>query len=529
MASLKLPVMVRRISSPALYGLATGAALSVLSISQDRGAVGLIAGIGLGLELACLPLLSVLSEPEPPYAVGLEHYRRPLRVPARRIRTLIAAIMVGIMVVLLSLLPAWYGLGLMILVGAGLAAGIYLAWQTKRKRGRHQNRIYQAAERHGPRFVIYTGRGGEGSYQLQMWVPVLERLAMPYLVVLRDPKAVAATRAATAAPVVVCPYGGDLDAVMTAGLQVAFYVNGVAENSTFVGYRQLTHVYLGHGDSDKELSVHPMHAMFDKIFVAGQAAIDRYDHAGVDIPRRKFVVVGRPQLAGLTSADKPVSQIENPRVLYAPTWRGYNAKTSLSSLPWGTQIVTALIARGVAVTFSPHPFSQQGAQERHQVAAVDQLLRHDRETTGRPHRLAAECRTGSSIDEFDNSDALITDIGSVLVDYFATGKPYAVVLAGPQSANSDIRTDVPSTSAAYLIQTTTISDQGADALAPMLDDLLYRDPLQPQRHELARYYLGSKPADDRPFLEAAANLFSDSHNQAGASDRPDQSGLSQRA
>jgi hypothetical protein len=183
----------------------------------------------------------------------------------------------------------------------------------------------------------------------------------------------------------------------------------------------------------------------------------------------------------------------------------------------------------VAVTFSPHPFSREGTQERQHVAAIDQLLRHDRSTSGRQHRLAAERGAGTSVDEFNHSDALITDIGSVLVDYFATGKPYAVVLAGPESADNNIRTEVLSTRVAYLIQATMISEQGTDALTPMLDDLLRRDPFRAQRPEMTRYYLGNNPADDRPFLEAAGNLFSDVRNPAEAPDEPGQTGLGQRA
>ena len=69
--------------------------------------------------------------------------------------------------------------------------------------------------------------------------------------------------------------------------------------------------------------------------VAGQAAIDRYDQAGVTIPASKFVIVGRPQMSPLQRADRPIAEIDPPTVLFAPTWRGYNAQTTLSSLPVG--------------------------------------------------------------------------------------------------------------------------------------------------------------------------------------------------
>lgn len=505
---MKIANLPAQLGGPVLYGLATALAVAALDVSQGHGVFAWIAGIGMGGELAALPLLTSLSEPSPPYAVGLAGYRRPIRLPSGRNQTLIGGAVVVIMVLIILLLPPWASLVWMLIAGAALAVGFAVAWRIKRNRGAHRNRIYQAVAQHAPRFVFYTGRRGEGTYQLAMWVPILERLDLPYLVVLRHPEAVTRVRSVTDAPIVVCPAGGDLDSIMVDSLRVACYVNAVAENATFVAYRQLTHIYLGHGDSDKQLSVHPMHAMFDRVFVAGQAAIERYERAGVIIPRQRFVVVGRPQLSGTHAADRPIEAIAAPRVLYAPTWRGYNRQTSLSSLSLGPEIVSALIARGAAVTFCPHPFSWQGSQERGWVATVDHLLRRDRETSGRPHRLADECRNNHAVAEFNASDALITDIGSVLVDYFATRKPYAVVVPSSRSIDT-IRTDVPSTSAAYLISAIRIDQAGTDALRGVLEDLLRADPLRDRRAEVSRYFLGAEPAGDRPFLAALRDLVCD--------------------
>ena len=310
----------------------------------------------------------------------------------------------------------------------------------------------------------------------------------------------------TSAPIVVLPTGSDLDSVIVPGLKVAFYVNGVAENSSFVNYRSLTHIYLGHGDSDKEMSVHPMHRMFDLVFVAGQAAIDRYAQAGLTISLEQFVIVGRPQMTGLEQVARPISEADPPTVLFAPTWRGYNAQTVLSSLPLGTKIVSALLDRGATVVFRPHPFSWLGAGERVEINAVDVLLAKDREATGRRHRLAGEGRGADLAADFDASDALITDVGGALVDYFATGKPYAVVLPPGQSAGT-AAADYPSTAAAYLIEYDSIRGDGRRACTDLLDQLLVTDPLADNRSKVAHYYLGDRPGDDHPFLDAVRSLI----------------------
>lgn len=487
---------------------AAGLALAVIAVLRGHGWPGVLAAVGTAGVLAGWELISTVHGPRPPEAYRLRGYRRPPSVPVGPAGRMIVGAILLIMVLLVWWTPGWIAFIGMVLAGVVLMINLALAYRDRRGRPAQRAAMRAAIMNHEPRFVIYTGRRNDASYQLAMWIPVLERLGLPYLVVLRHRDALPSTLAVTGAPVLVLPSGSDLDVIMVPGLSVAFYVNGVGENSTLVNYRNLTHIYLGHGDSDKELSVHPMHSMFDRIFVAGQAAIDRYQKAGVIIPPSKFVMVGRPQLSGLAKAERPIAEIEPPTVLYAPTWRGYNARTTLSSLPVGAAIVRALIDRGAVVSFRVHPFSWLGAGERSEVAAIDEILRQHRDASGRPHRLADENRSASVAENFDTSDALITDIGSVLIDYFATGKPYAVVLPAGHSA-ATARTDAPSTAAAYLIEYDAVRSGGPGACAGLLDDLLDRDPLADRRPPVARHYLGDHPGDDGPFLDAVRRLIGD--------------------
>ncbi|GMA86441.1 hypothetical protein GCM10025868_16910 [Angustibacter aerolatus] len=157
-----------------------------------------------------------------------------------------------------------------------------------------------------------------------MWLPALERTGRRFAVVTRGPEALAAVAEVTTAPVVSRAAWRDLDDVVVPSARVALYVNAASTNTNFVGYRRLVHVYLGHGESDKALSYHPSHAMFDRVLVAGQAAIERYGRHGIDISLDRFVVVGRPLLGAIAPAG-PRPGDDLPVVLYAPTWAGYNA------------------------------------------------------------------------------------------------------------------------------------------------------------------------------------------------------------
>ena len=95
-------------------------------------------------------------------------------------------------------------------------------------------------------------------------------------------------------------------------LKVAFYVNNAARNTHFIERRELTHVWLNHGDSEKPACYNPVHAIYDLIFVAGQAGIDRYARHGVHIPAEKFRIVGRPQVEQITRATSPDRQPDRP-------------------------------------------------------------------------------------------------------------------------------------------------------------------------------------------------------------------------
>lgn len=444
---------------------------------------------------------------QPPLtATNLPGFADPLRPPRPRL------VRWGTGVVLAALaLSAGFGsvpatVVVVLLAALALIVAVAVGWLRLRGRSAERARVTEALTRYGPRFAVYTGRRNDASYQLRMWLPVLEKLGVPYLVVVRHPAAVAMAASVTRAPVVCCPSASDLDCVVVESLAAAFYVNTVAENASFVLYRSMTHVYLGHGDSDKELSAHPAHAMFDKIFVAGRAARQRYPRNGVDIPEDKFVVVGRPQLAAAQRASRSVADADPPRVLVAPTWRGYNSRTTLSSLAVAPQLVQALIAAGAEVIFRPHPFSWLGRAERASVRAVDDLLRSDRGTSGRNHLLATEQRGSDIATVFNASDAMITDVGSVLVDYFVTAKPYAVML--PSDADeASARQRFPTLEAAYLLPRPALGSPGGSAAAAVLRELLIEDPRASQRAATAAHYLGETPGDERPFLDEVTSLL----------------------
>ncbi|PZF98313.1 CDP-glycerol glycerophosphotransferase family protein [Micromonospora deserti] len=395
-------------------------------------------------------------------------------------------------------LPAGFALAAGLLVGAGAGA---VALDLARRRFRPSaggSAVARALRRHQPEFLLYFSAPPGSEYQVTMWLPYLERIGRPFLVMLREPEFLATVAAATTAPVVYCPTLTAMDEALVPSLRVAFYVNHGAKNSHCVRFTQLTHVQLHHGDSDKAPSANPVSAIFDRIFVAGQAAIERYARAGVEIPAEKFVVVGRPQVESVEVRAEPVRGLPNPTVLYTPTWTGHHADANYCSLPVAETLLRRLLDRGATVILRAHPYTAQNPASARQLGRLTELLAADRARSGRPHVFgAAASRELTLTDCVNRSDALISDVSGVVSDYLYSGKPYAVTDMGDEGDRFAER--FPLAGSGYVLR------RDMSNLDDVLTRLLDTDPLAWDRWATRRRYLGDFPAESyaEAFLVAA--------------------------
>lgn len=389
---------------------------------------------------------------------------------------------------------------LIVVLGVLLRASLRLRSAVHARRVQTVNRaVTRALEKYAPAFYLYFSGPVAGDYQVRMWLPYLERLGLPYAVLARDPQLLARAAALTERPVVACPRLGGLDDVMVPSVRALFYVNTDALCVDGVRYLDRTHVHLNHGDSDKPSSYHPMIGMFDRIFVAGQAGIDRFRRHGVVVAEEKFRLVGRPQVADVL--DHNTDPCPGRRtVLYAPTWRGGVKDMTFSSLMYGEAIVRTLLDQGVRVLFRPHPLSFKERASTAAIARIDELLTAAT-TDELPHRTSDQMLRGSISDSFNVSDALVTDVSSVASDYLHSGKPLAVAdlraTGQGQPADADA---YPVLRAAYVFDVIGGIDAG-------LRTMLAEDPLAETRSTLRTYYLGDHPDEVAAFVDAAADAI----------------------
>ena len=381
------------------------------------------------------------------------------------------------------------------IIGLTLLAGLVVAGQQLVAVRRHapERAIQAALKALAPKYCLYFNGTLFAAYQVEMWLPYLQRTGEIGVLVIRDPRFLATARAMTDLPVILARSVESLAYVIGPSVGAVFYVNNDARNVNGVRYTGVTHVHLGHGDSDKPASYAATTSMFDRIFVAGQAGVDRFAEHGVLVPAAKFELVGRPQVEGIEVRDAEAELPTVPMVLYAPTWRGSLEDSLFGSLRAGERIVRALLAAGATVMFRPHPYSRRDAESRALIKQIDAVLVA---ATNRPHVQSTASAKLSIFECINASDAMVTDISSVASDYLYSNKPFAIT----DSGDGDLRQTYKVARAATLLPL------GDGDLSLAVAELLGTDSLRVERAEVRSYYLGGWPPQEYPGVFVAAAL-----------------------
>jgi hypothetical protein len=366
--------------------------------------------------------------------------------------------------------------------------------------------VLEKLREYRPVFAMpYNGQAG---FHIGLWAPYVARTRRPFIVVTTDAVAFQRVAEMYSTPVIYAPTGElrAIRAMLPKTVRAALYVyNG--NNQDFLTVRRMTHVWLHHGDSDKEACHRRKSGAYDVLVVAGQAAIDRYDSHEVRIRSDKFKILGRPQVENIETVTTPISEIDKPVVLYAPTWYAAEFMINHSSLPIGTAIVSALLARNATVIFRPHPARRTRPEAAAAIAAIEELLRADAEATSRPHRGGAAASEPTFAELANAADAMVADVSGVVTDFMQSLKPFAMVATGDKT--DTFRARFPTSRSAYVIE------WDLSTLDEALDAMLGDDPLASVRVERRNYYLGGYENGEsaRAFVRYLESLTTDAGSE----------------
>ncbi len=208
---------------------------------------------------------------------------------------------------------------------------------------------------------------------------------------------------------------------------LALYPRNTSANKNLLRIPGLYDVYIGHGESDKAEAANPASRAFDELWIAGEAAKERYLDANIGVREDQLRITGRPQVGELLELARSLEPSPKKSIVYAPTWEGYYAEDGYSSiLTSGDAVLTALLTReNVSVTYLPHP--ALGTLNSQFAEASDHLVTRLRHAGG------TSVIAGTLTERYAvlaAADVLVTDVGSDLVDFLALDRPYIMVESG---------------------------------------------------------------------------------------------------
>lgn len=335
-----------------------------------------------------------------------------------------------------------------------------------------------------PHVIAYFGDDPTRVYQLLQWLPVLERLdhVHPVVIVLRDPETGVVVEQHTELPVLVAAEFAELvELYERLDAKVAVYCNNGMRNFQSLLDGRMLHVHINHGESDKQSMVSNNAKAYDRVFVAGEAAVQRHLAGLMELDASRLVRIGRPQLD--LRPDPILPESDRRTVLYAPTWEGdaeYNDYTSVDVL--GPAIVRSILALpDVRLVYKPHPkvttSLTPGIRENHRLilAMVSDAARRD-STAG--HVSVTE---GDILAVMPSCDAMVTDVSSVGLDwlYLRTEKP--IFITDRHHDAERLRQDVPVSRCADVVDGRTITGL-TELLAARLDHDEHRIARAAMRH-----------------------------------------------
>lgn len=342
-------------------------------------------------------------------------------------------------------------------------------------------------------------------YQLRQWHEPLLRLSRthPVAVITRDARAAVRLKDLSPLPVVCLPSASEVEAwVASQPLGAVFYLNQNSLNFQMMRVREPAHIFLSHGESDKDYMASNQLKAYDYTFVAGEAARERLRTRliGYDVEGRT-VQIGRPQVD--VHHETPVDLPHDSRtvVFYAPTWEGDRPSMSYSSvLSHGPALIRALVATGEhRVIYRQHPrtgLKDSGYRTAH-LAIVKALETANKTNPGAGHVVDVDTDFGWQLTA---ADACVTDISAVAFDWLATGKP--LVLTEPVSALAKV--DVHGIAGSLPLLPATRASAIVNVLAEG-DDAASRAT----REALAKRYFGdiTPGASMQRWLEAATAVI----------------------
>ena len=351
-------------------------------------------------------------------------------------------------------------------------------------------------------------------YQIQQWLPVIAAHSgdINFGIVTRARSTWTELMASDlpAPSFLAMPFPGLMDLYRVLQPKAIIYPNNGLRNFQSLIWPEAVHIHVNHGESDKVSMVSNQAKSYDKVFVAGEAAVRRHRAALVDFNEATLVKIGRPQLDLNPVPTLPVS----PRrtVLYAPTWEGEDEMNNFTSLDcYGDALLAALLAiPDVRVVYKPHPRVAQSMLRTVASAHARVVSRIARAAAADPEAGHEYRPDGDILALFPRVDLLVSDISSVGLDFLYLRSEAPIVLTDRRTNRANLLREAPIAAAAHIVDADSIATARSDIAALLTDD---RNGAA--RAELRAFYFDEAIPGESTRLFHAALLAAIAEHQAG--------------
>ena len=351
--------------------------------------------------------------------------------------------------------------------------------------------------------LVYFSDPVVNAYQITQWFEPLRLLGErhPVAVVCRDWETADHLLRESPIPVHHALTIADVENFLTTHpVRIIFYVNQNQANFSAFRFADPAHVFICHGESDKDYMSSNQLKAYDWTFIAGQAARERIARKLIDFDLDRLIEIGRPQV-DVTYAGPDLPRDDRTVVLYAPTWEGDRpTMTYGSTASHGPAMARALVATGRhRVIYRPHP-------------RTGVTLRSAGEGDAEVRRIltaanAADPRAGHVVDTGPNfgwqigaADLCIADISAVTYDWLATGKP--MVVTRPADPKAEVETT------GLVAALDLLPAESAPDIVRVLDALT--EPDQAHRDLVTRYFGDTTPgASMQRWLDACGQVIAE--------------------
>lgn len=221
--------------------------------------------------------------------------------------------------------------------------------------------------------------------------------------------------------------------------KTVFYLFNAQSNCRMVAYRDLTHIFVTHGESHKLASIKPIIRIYDYVITSGVVGIERYLKSGVfteyDIKNERVLSLGDTFIGNNSFCFSS----ESKALVYAPTWEGGVPEENYCSISQCTayKIIDFCNKEKIGtICIQPHP--NLGHRDINYKKELNKMISLFKRNALRVIIISRDInRNLSSVFNLfsrnDNKSHIsvkfaLTDISAMEMQFYRNGIPYAVLV-----------------------------------------------------------------------------------------------------